>query len=198
MALAEKFKDARKRSGLGQVPFAAQFGVTQGFVSQIETGRNKTIPVSLARKIVAALALPGDYFEGYYSDQGIKAAAGSVSIPLLGVIAAGCPIDEAADPVGLLPVAEQFAGCVAYTVRGASMLDEYIVSGDHVIVREDPNPPKGSIVVAWIEEPEGATIKKWDGKFLRSRSPKERWVHQKTDRDRILGVLVGVIRVCKG
>lgn len=197
MPLAEKFKAARKQSGLGQVPFATKFGVTQGFVSHIETGRNKTIPVALARQIVAALGLHADYFEGFYSEQGKKAAAGAVSIPLLGVIAAGCPIEEPADPGALLPVAEKFAGCVAYVVRGRSMEDEMIADGDYIIVRENPAPPAGATVVAWVED-QGGTVKKLDAKgFLRSRSAKERWSHKLTAVDKLLGELVGVIRVCE-
>lgn len=87
---------------------------------------------------------------------------GPFRIPLLGKAAAGKPIDPNWEPDEWLEVEEQFDGEV-YAVRiyGDSMVDEKIKEGDYVIVRREPEAKTGEIVLVYICEEEGFTLKKY-------------------------------------
>lgn len=76
----------------------------------------------------------------------------SAGIPLLGRIAAGRPVESVPDPVALH--FSDFAGSsetYALEVRGDSMIEDHICSGDFVLVERTPNVRDGEIVVALVD-----------------------------------------------
>ncbi len=90
------------------------------------------------------------------------AAAASVSVPLMGRIAAGVPISAIQDhsqdvvcPPDMLGKGEHFA----LEVRGDSMVEAGIHDGDIVIIRRTDAANNGDIVVALVENEE-ATLKR--------------------------------------
>ncbi len=95
--------------------------------------------------------------------------SGSVSLPLLGYVAAGTPIEaveveESLDvPAELVPRSGQ---SFALRVRGDSMIDEQIRDGDTVIVESRSEARNGETVVALLRG-EAATLKKF---FRRGRT----------------------------
>lgn len=93
--------------------------------------------------------------------------AGVTVIPLMGTIAAGEPIEALVADEEVEVPAGMVAGrrCYALRVRGESMIDEGIFSGDVVVVEEKPVPENGETVVALIGGSE-VTLKK----FYRERS----------------------------
>jgi repressor LexA len=90
------------------------------------------------------------------------ARAAAVTLPLLGTVAAGSPIeaievDETLEvPAALVPSGRE---CFALRVRGDSMIDEQIADGDIVVVESRPEARDGETVVALIRG-EDATLKK--------------------------------------
>ncbi|HED12088.1 MAG TPA: repressor LexA [Gammaproteobacteria bacterium] len=94
----------------------------------------------------------------------------SSSLPLLGRIAAGRPIEAIADE-SVLNLGEMLLGPGRYALRvvGDSMIEAGILDGDTVIVRACDTACDGSIVVALIDHEE-ATLKrlghKVDGSVL--------------------------------
>lgn len=74
-------------------------------------------------------------------------------VPLAGRIAAGAPIDAMETPEYLC-IDTEYAdkGCFALEVKGDSMIDDGIYSGDFVIVKPSPSPHNGEIVVALLED----------------------------------------------
>lgn len=86
----------------------------------------------------------------------------SVEIPLMGVIAAGQPIEAIEDqqdlavPIELLP----HLNCYALRVSGDSMIEDGILDGDYVIVERNFYPQNGDVVVALLNN-ENATLKKY-------------------------------------
>jgi repressor LexA len=90
------------------------------------------------------------------------ASPGTVSLPLLGVVAAGTPIEavEVAEsfdvPADLVPRGGQ--GYVL-RVRGDSMIEDQIRDGDYVVVESRSEAQDGETVVALIRGEE-ATLKK--------------------------------------
>lgn len=83
------------------------------------------------------------------------------TLPLLGRVAAGQPID-ALDEDAEIEVGAGWAGRVdhyALTVRGDSMIDEGILDGDVVVIEHRSSARNGEIVVALIDG-EAATLKR--------------------------------------
>ena len=123
------------------------------------------------------------------------------SLPLLGTIAAGRPIEalpshddvDLADFVGATPGRDLFL----LAVRGDSMIDEHIRDGDYVIVEKRDSATSGETVVALIDGTE-ATLKKFYHDVGRVRlqpaNPTMEPLFIEPDRLRIQGVVIGVLR----
>src|SRR4051812_46719082 len=90
----------------------------------------------------------------------------SPSIPIVGLIAAGLPIDAVADPSDTIEVPQRLVdeGCYALRVKGKSMIDDHIDDGDVVVIKPQDTAKDGEIVVALITNsaaPEGeVTLKR--------------------------------------
>ena len=82
-------------------------------------------------------------------------------IPFAGLIAAGQPID-AVNSQEYLEIDTQYStgGCFALKVKGDSMIDDGICDGDFVIVKPQPSPRQGEVVVALLEDG-SATLKRF-------------------------------------
>lgn len=128
----------------------------------------------------------------------------SNSIPVLGRVAAGQPILAEQNFEGSLEPAQMFGdpqGLFALRVRGDSMIDAGIHSGDYVIVRQQEHATSGDMVVALLEDE--ATVK-----YFRPRGTRielvpanEKYspiVVEAGSEFRILGVVRGVIRTVGG
>jgi repressor LexA len=88
------------------------------------------------------------------------------TIPVIGRIAAGQPIEAVTDPEDAVESSQRLVdqGCYALRVKGQSMIEDHIDDGDIVIIRPQSNADDGDTVVALITSsgvPEGeATLKK--------------------------------------
>jgi repressor LexA len=95
------------------------------------------------------------------------------NVPLVGDVAAGTGVLAHENVEELLPMPEQFTGTgptFMLRVRGDSMVDAGIFSGDYVVVREQPEANNGDVVVAGIPGDE-ATVKTFsrrDGRIVLS------------------------------
>src|SRR5437867_2720548 len=84
-------------------------------------------------------------------------------VPLVGDVAAGTDVLAQENIEELLPIPADFTGegqLFMLRVRGDSMIEDGILDGDYVVVRQQPRAEKGDIVVAGIPGEE-ATVKKW-------------------------------------
>lgn len=83
------------------------------------------------------------------------------SVPLLGAIAAGSPI-EAVETNLTIDIPRDMTGpnVFALRVRGDSMVDDGILDGDYVIVEQTAEPRNGDIVVALLDG-STATLKRF-------------------------------------
>jgi len=122
----------------------------------------------------------------------------ATALPLVGLIAAGRPI-EAIEDTEVLDLEELFQGRAGETfvlrVRGDSMIDEQICDGDYVIVEKRSQARNGETVVALLEDGD-ATLKKFyreRGRIrLQPANEKMKPIYVKTCR--IQGVVIGVLR----
>ncbi|WP_344217289.1 transcriptional repressor LexA [Kribbella sancticallisti] len=126
-----------------------------------------------------------------------RPASDSVTVPVVGDIAAGTPISaiEHVDDTLQLPRDLTGRGTVfALRVRGDSMIDAAICDGDLVIVRQQSEAHSGQIVAAMIDEE--ATVKVYRRRnghtYLEPRNP----AYEVIDGDNavVLGIVVSVLR----
>jgi repressor LexA len=86
----------------------------------------------------------------------------AVSLPLVGFIAAGKPIEAIAEneqiavPLELL----EHLNCYVLQVKGDSMIEDGILDGDYVIVERAYYPQNGDLVVALLDN-ENVTLKRY-------------------------------------
>jgi repressor LexA len=121
------------------------------------------------------------------------------TIPLVGKIAAGLPI-EAIEDQQELNLAEMFMGPELFALRvsGDSMMDVGILDNDYVIIKKQPVARDGDIVVAMIDKVE-ATLKRFKRKsdsevaLIPENSEMEPMIYP-AERVHIHGVLVGQMR----
>ena len=122
------------------------------------------------------------------------------TLPMLGKIAAGTPIEAIQDdndmvdvPKEMLSVGESYA----LTVEGDSMVNEGIHNGDTVIIKKTNLAENGDIVVALIDDHE-ATLKRLRKKgqsiALESANPLYETKILSAHRVKIQGKLVGLLR----
>ncbi len=130
-----------------------------------------------------------------------KGQTGATELPLLGLVAAGEPIeaisgnDTIAVPDELLP---RRGRSYVLKVRGDSMIDEQIKDGDFVVVQERNQADSGQTVVALVHG-DGATVKRFyrePGGWIRLQPANPTMQPLRVnERDVIVqGVVVGVIR----
>jgi repressor LexA len=121
-------------------------------------------------------------------------------VPILGRIAAGEPVFAAESAEGAFDpsLMSRNPPDFALRVRGDSMRDAGILEGDLVLVRRDPSPRNGEIVVAMIGDE--ATVKRFFREkrqiVLRPENPhfKPITVTETSPELQILGRVVGVYR----
>jgi repressor LexA len=85
----------------------------------------------------------------------------TVTLPFLGYIAAGTPI-EAVEQKEEIEVPSALAGkrpCYVLRVKGNSMIEDHIINGDFIVVEKCETADDGEVVVALINR-ESATLKR--------------------------------------
>ncbi|MDE7082689.1 MAG: transcriptional repressor LexA [Clostridia bacterium] len=94
----------------------------------------------------------------------------SLSVPVLGTVAAGQPIFAAESYEGYVSLPDNFFSgddLFMLNVQGSSMIKIGMFDGDKVVVRKQETADNGDIVVALVED--GATVKRFfkrDGKII--------------------------------
>ncbi len=120
------------------------------------------------------------------------------SLPVIGEIAAGGPIEAYQETTEALTVPEAVAADAnAYVlrVRGDSMIEAHITDGDYVVIRPQQTARDGDIVVAQVED-NAVTLKRFfkEKNRVRLQPANEQYAAQFYDDVRIQGKLIGVIR----
>ena len=121
------------------------------------------------------------------------------SLPLLGRIAAGRPIEAIEDEqrMGVPPTLRSGDNCYVLQVQGDSMIEDGILDGDWIVVEPCQQASNGEMVVAMVDGSE-ATVKRLlqrPGEVVlipanSAMSP----IHLAPDRVQIQGVVVGQMR----
>lgn len=119
-----------------------------------------------------------------------------ISIPFLGYIAAGLPI-EAIETNETLDIPKDMSGknVFALKVKGDSMIDDGILNGDYVIIEQSKIAQNGDIVVALLNKNE-VTLKRFykRNNYIYLQPANKRYKPIKTRNVEIQGTVKGVIR----
>ena len=94
---------------------------------------------------------------------GKKDTRGQITLPLLGTIAAGSPIEALENPEPVTVSRSLLARSGRHyvlKVKGDSMINDGIFDGDFVVIREQPTADQGDTIVAIINDNE-ATLKRF-------------------------------------
>ena len=128
------------------------------------------------------------------SDQYNERSTGSIA--LLGNVAAGAPIDaiENRQELSLTSVFGDSDEVFALEVRGDSMIDAGLDTGDYVVCKRTSNATDGQIVVAIVDD-DTATVKTFyqEANRIRLEPANENYEPIYTDNCRIEGVVLGSI-----
>ncbi|KKQ90853.1 MAG: LexA repressor [Berkelbacteria bacterium GW2011_GWA1_39_10] len=123
----------------------------------------------------------------------------SFEIPLMGVIAAGSPI-EAIRTNETIDIPKDMMGkhVFALKVRGNSMIEDGIFDGDYIIIEQTDSPRNGEIVVALLDN-ENATLKRFyrEKDHIRLQPANSNYKPIRTKRVVVQGRVKGVIRKFK-
>lgn len=146
-------REYRRENGYSpsMVEIAARFGISVPTVHQhiYSLQRKNLLLVDKGKK--RSIVTPQDY------------RSPLVDIPLLGIISAGGPIEAIRNdevigvPRSMLPTPSQH---YALQVSGVSMIEEGIMDGDIVIVRDQPTVDDGEKAVAYMPDRNEVTLKK--------------------------------------
>jgi repressor LexA len=130
----------------------------------------------------------------------VKTASNLVSLPLLGRIAAGTPIEALSDPTNHLEIPASMVGSgehFALEIVGDSMVGAGILDGDTVVIQRAETARHGEIVVALINQQEATlkTLLKEPGRVgLEAANPRYETRYFSTGEIEVQGKLAGLIR----
>jgi repressor LexA len=131
-----------------------------------------------------------------------RGQTGATELPLLGLVAAGEPIEAVTESTDTLAVPDTLlprrGRSYVLKVRGRSMIDEQIKDGDFIVVHERAQAENGETVVALVGG-ESATVKRYyrePGGWIRLQPANADMAPIRVnERDVIVqGVVLGVIR----
>jgi len=120
------------------------------------------------------------------------------TLPVIGEIAAGGPIEayaDASETIGIPDMLAPSGDAYVLKVRGDSMIEAHIADGDFVLIRPQSTARNGDIVVAQVEE-NAVTLKRFfkEKDRVRLQPANPNYPPQFYDDVRIQGKLIGVIR----
>ena len=130
----------------------------------------------------------------------VETASNLVSLPLLGRIAAGTPIEALSDPTNHLEIPASMVGSgehFALEIVGDSMVGAGILDGDTVVIQRAETARHGEIVVALINQQEATlkTLLKEPGRVgLEAANPRYETRYFSTDEVEVQCKLAGLIR----
>ncbi|MBI4234188.1 MAG: transcriptional repressor LexA [Chloroflexi bacterium] len=140
-----------------------------------------------------------------------RASPDTVSIPLIGYIAAGEPLPvfsgeswslEAMETLELPTALVASKGKVyGLRVRGLSMIDALIDDGDIVLLEATGQPRDGEMVAAWLQDEKAATLKRIyrEGNRVRLQPANSQMepIYTHPENVQVQGRVVGVLRLLR-
>lgn len=144
----KRLKECRESMGLSQRELAQLSNISHANISRYEKGDHgagREIAVRLAKVFnVSAFWLIGADVPKYETEQLGK------TIPILGCVAAGTPIEAQEDIIEIIPVPERYGVDFGLNVQGESMIGVGIKDGDMILIRQQSTLENGEVGVVEI------------------------------------------------
>ena len=120
-----------------------------------------------------------------------------VYVPIVGKVAAGVPILAEENIEDTFPIPIDYIkndSCFMLNVQGDSMIEEGILDGDLVLVRQQPDANEGDIVIALLDD--SATVKTFnrEGEYILLSPANKALSPIYTKECNILGKVIGLYR----
>jgi repressor LexA len=186
--------------------FIKSFIGSKGYAPSLEEiGKGLNLSsVATVHKHVSHLIRKGFVKRGWNQNRSIELVPEKVvkmtsEIPLLGIVAAGKPIEAVPQEefIEIPPSMVRAGRTYVLRVKGDSMIDEQIRDGDYVIVEERKVAENGETVVALLESGE-VTLKKFyrekGAVRLQPANPNLAPLFFKRGELKIQGVVIGILR----
>ncbi|UCC48587.1 MAG: transcriptional repressor LexA [Gemmatimonadota bacterium] len=133
--------------------------------------------------------------------EAVRGRAAAAGVPLLGLVAAGSPIEAIEDTETITVPDDMLTGRGPHfvlRVRGNSMIDDQIRDGDCVVVEGRESAENGEMIIALVNG-EVATVKRFyrerDGRIrLQPSNDAHPPQYYRDDQVQVRGVVIGVIR----
>src|SRR3989338_10274918 len=126
--------DAMGRNSVSTIHALIRSMVEKGYIQKVE-GNNRTLKVLKRDNI------------GLLMGTTPKAIGPTISLPLMGYIAAGQPLEPHTDPEATFGVASDVLSgkktCYVLQVKGSSMIDDGILDGDFVVIEKSETANNG-------------------------------------------------------
>lgn len=140
-------RSLRKQKGISMKALGKEMGVSEGAISQYETGKREA-DYEMTLKIAEFFGVTVDYLL-----RGSAEATAVLRIPVLGSVPAGIPLEAIEDIVDWEEIPVSMANgdkaFFALQVKGDSMYPDYL-PGDIVIVRKTPCCESGEDCVVYV------------------------------------------------
>jgi SOS regulatory protein LexA len=197
----KKFKRTLTPKQKKILDFITSFTLSKEYAPSLkEIGRKFNLAISTVHQHVKALEVKGYLKKEENQPRGVslfERTPDTAEIPLLGIIAAGAPIEPIENPESIKvnkKLVSKAGDYYALKVKGDSMIEDGIWDGDVVVIKNQPTADNGDTIVAITEN--GATLKIFrnqNGKiFLEPRNKKLDNIYPKSLE--IRGRFVGLIR----
>jgi len=178
--------DAMNRKAASTIHALIRGLVEKGYIQKVD-GNLRTLKILKKEQLGALIG------------EKIKGIGTTISLPLMGFIAAGLPLEPHTDPEASLDVASSMISgkrtSYALQVKGNSMIEDGIFDGDFVVVEKTEVCNEGDIVVALVDD-SLATLKRFykkDGRIVLMPSNSEMDPIYPMDC-KIQGVVTGLVR----
>lgn len=149
---ANRLRQAMNNININAQELADKSGVSKASISQYVNGSHKPSNIS-APKLSKVLKVNAMWLMGFDIDeQHPNSKAPGVSIPVLGRVAAGIPIEAVEDIIDTEEITEELARTGSFfglQIKGNSM-EPRMCEGDVVIVRQQDDAESGDVVIALI------------------------------------------------
>lgn len=175
-----ELRSARQELGLTQEGLARKLGTTRMTITRYELGTRRIPPIV---------------------DVVIKQMMSVPLLPMLGVVAAGKPIEpiQQGESVEVPPSMVRKGNTFVLRIKGDSMRDEGILPGDLIVVQKQAVARNGQTVVASVNRE--TTIKKYYQRaghieLHPANATMQPMIVNPHDEFQIEGIVIGVIRHC--
>lgn len=178
--------DAMGRNSVSTIHALIRSMVDKGYVQKVE-GNTRTLKVLKRDNI------------GILMGSTPKAIGPTLSLPLMGYIAAGQPLEPHTDPEATFGIASDMisGGKTSYVlqVKGSSMIEDGILDGDFVVIEKTETAKNGDIVVALVDD-NLATLKRFykEGERIVLRPANSQMDPIYPNDIKIQGIVVSLVR----